>query len=211
MFKKITRKNLDFLLSKYSSDKRVLDIGSGGSKYSVFFPNRLTVDIDPKREPEILADIQSMPFLDEEFEIILCTEVLEHVIDPKLAISEMKRVLKKGGILILSTRFVYPLHDTPGDYWRFSYFGMKKLFEDWEILELTPETKTFSAIGALIQRIVFQSDLMFNKLSKFILLFLAWVFDHCNFLIRKEFGDIKKENMASNIMATGYFIAVRKL
>ena len=70
-------------LSKHATDERVLDVGSGGSSYDSFFPNRLTVDIDPKRNPEIVADAHNLPFDDNSFGIILSTEVLAHVDDPK--------------------------------------------------------------------------------------------------------------------------------
>ncbi|MBN2094117.1 MAG: methyltransferase domain-containing protein [Candidatus Zambryskibacteria bacterium] len=211
MFQKITRRNLEKFLKNHASDKRVLDIGSGGSGYDKFFPNRIAVDIDPNRKPDIVADAKKLPFRDEEFEMILCTEVLEHIDEPKVAINEMKRVLKKGGKLILTTRFIYPMHDIPHDYFRFTLFGMKKLFEDWEIIELKPETETFSAIGVLIQRIVFQTSLHLNKISKLLLLFLAWIFNHANFLIIEEYGNIKKTiKIDGSIINTGYYLFAKK-
>ena len=76
MIKKLTRKNLEVFLKRYSTDKRVLDVGSGGSDYGQFFPNRLTIDVDPSRQPDVVADAHSLPFEDNEFEVILCTEVL---------------------------------------------------------------------------------------------------------------------------------------
>ncbi len=85
----------------------------GGSSYQRFFPNRLTVDIDQKRNPEIVADAKDLPFKDGEFETVLCTEVLEHVLNPFKVEEELRRVTKKDGLLILSTRFVFPLHDIP--------------------------------------------------------------------------------------------------
>lgn len=210
MFSKITRKNLENFLAPYASPKKVLDLGSGGSSYDRFFPNRLTVDIDPERGPEIVADIHKLPFKDEEFEIILCTEVLEHLVRPSVAIAEIHRVLKKKGMLLLTTRFVYPIHDAPGDYWRFTIFGMRELFKNWDIVELKPETQTFSALGALMQRVVFQTSLRFNKVAKIILLFLAWIFDHLNFLLVQENGDIKKTTKVDNIMSTGYYLVAKK-
>jgi len=82
MIKKITRKNLEKFLTRHATEKRALDIGSGGSSYGRLFPNRLTVDIDPSRKPEIVADAHNLPFKNGEFEVVLCTEVLEHVKDP---------------------------------------------------------------------------------------------------------------------------------
>jgi SAM-dependent methyltransferase len=207
---KITRKNLEKFLRRYATNKRTLDIGSGGSSYERFFPNRLTVDIDSERKPEIVADAHSMPFSDEEFEVVLCTEVLEHVLDPFKVEKEIRRVTKQGGILILSTRFVFPLHDTPHDYWRFTKYGLKEIFKEWEIVELVGETHNFSTIGALLQRISFQSELRLNKISKLTILILGWIFDHLNWLTKKEYGDIKHKNEEEDIMPTGYYIVCKK-
>ena len=104
MFQKITRKHLESFLKQHRTESKVLDIGSGGSGYDRYFPNRLTADIDPERKPEVVADIQDMPFHNGEFEVILCTEVLEHVKNPFLAVQELERVLAPGGALILTTR-----------------------------------------------------------------------------------------------------------
>ncbi len=202
MFQKITRKKLSRFLEKYATDKPVLDIGSGGSLYGNFFPNRLTLDIDPERNPEILADAHNLPFRDEEFEIILCTEVLEHTRNPQIVINEMYRVLKRGGTVVLSTRFVYPIHDAPNDYWRFTSFGLKRLFKNWNIIELVAETRNFSSIGVLLQRLCFQSNLRFNVPIKFLLLSMAWFFDKLNFLTLEEYGDIKKSRKEENILTS---------
>ena len=74
MFNKITRKRIDNFLQRYSTNDRVLDIGSGGSSYSRYFPNRLTVDVDPDRKPEIVADAHQLPFKDGEFKFVELAE-----------------------------------------------------------------------------------------------------------------------------------------
>lgn len=212
MFKKITRKHLEKFLAKHASDKNTLDIGSGGSLYGYnrFFSNRTTVDIDPARNPEIIGDIHNLPFKDEEFDVVLCVEVLEHVLEPKKAIQEMNRVLKKGGTLVLTTRFVYPIHDAPNDYWRFTKYGLKELFKEWDIQELTAETHTFSALAVLFQRVAYQSKLRFNAIAKFKLLFFAWVLNKMNWLIKDEYGDIKKETSETDILTSGYYLVAEK-
>ena len=210
MFRKITRRSLEKFLAKHATEERVLDIGSGGSSYPRFFPNRLAIDIDPARKPDIVGDAHALPFPDAEFGVIVCTEVLEHLKDPRLAISEMSRVLKKGGTLILTTRFVYPIHDSPHDYWRFTKYGLRELFQAWDVVELIEETQTFSTIGVLLQRIAFQTRLRLNMLAKFKLFILAWIFDHLNWLIREEYGDIGKSSTEHVIMTSGYYIVCKK-
>lgn len=210
MFKKITRGNLDLFLKKHASDKKVLDVGSGGSSYGRFFPNRLSVDIDPERKPDIVADAGNLPFDDNEFEMILCTEMLEHVKNPFDVEKEFYRVLRPGGRLILTTRFVYPIHDSPHDYWRYTKYGLRQLFKNWKFVELKEESANFSAVAILLQRIGFQSRLRFNVGVKFVIFMLAWIINKLNFLTVVEFGDIKKQTIESNILTTGYYIVVEK-
>ncbi len=210
MFKKITRGQLEKFLERYKTDIRTLDVGSGGSSYGRFFPNRVSIDIDPARKPDVVADAHDIPFKDGEFEVVLCTEVLEHVKDPKKVISELGRVLKPGGRVILTTRFVYPLHDTPHDYWRFTKYGLRELFRDWEVVELVGETKNFSTIAALLQRICFQSSLVGGKVTKLFLFVVAWILSHLNGFTTKEFGDIKKSSTEEELMPTGYYIVCKK-
>jgi SAM-dependent methyltransferase len=58
---------------------------------------------------------------------VLCTEVLEHSGQPFEVLKEIKRILKPGGHVILSTPFIYPLHEPPNDHWRFTEYGIKKI------------------------------------------------------------------------------------
>ena len=210
MFEKITRKYLNPMIARNATEAKVLDIGAGNHSYSSYFPNRVSVDIDPKRKPDIVGDIHDLPFEDESFDFVLCTEVLEHVEDPQKAITELYRVLRPGGRCVLTTRLVFPLHDTPNDHWRFTKYRLQKLFSKWTVLELEPETETFSAIGALLQRICFQTKLRFNKPMKLLLFILAWIFDHMNWLIVKEYGDIKHEEENDHILTTGYYVLAEK-
>lgn len=210
IMKRITRRNLEKFLAKYATSERVLDLGSGGSSYDRFFPNRVTVDIDSGRSPDIVADAQNLPFSDGEFKFILCTEMLEHVKDPFKVEQEMYRVIERGGTLVLTTRFVYPLHDTPYDYWRFTKYGLQNIFSQWEIVELLGETESFSTIAALLQRISYQSVFVLNKPFKVILLFVIYLFDKINWLIKWEYGDIKRSQEEKQIMPTGYYLVCRK-
>lgn len=211
---KITRKHHRPFLARYATDIKVLDIGGGRAvtnhSYDDLFPNRQTFDIDPERKPDVIGDAHNLPFEPNSIPGIICTEVLEHLHTPQIAVDEMERVLMPGAKLILTTRFVFPIHDQPIDYFRFTKYGLQELFKKWNIIEIVPETETFSAVGALIQRVAFQTDLRGGKLSKAFLYILAWIFDHLNWLIIREYGNIKKDSQETNIMTTGYYIVVEK-
>src|SRR3989344_8358827 len=137
-------------------------------------------------------------------------EVLEHVKNPFEVEKEFWRVLKQGGILILTTRFIFPIHDAPSDFWRFTKYGLKMIFSKWEIIELKEETSTFSSLAVLCQRIGFQTNLRLNKLSKLAVFISALILDKMNWIILKEFGDIKRKYPEENILSSGYYIVCRK-
>ncbi len=213
--KKITRKHLRPFLENYATNQVVLEIGGGrvstNHSYQDLFPNRHTYDLDPNRQPDTVGDAHTLTFKDNSFEFILCTEVLEHLHTPQKAIDEMKRVLKPGGTLILTTRFVFPIHDAPYDYYRYTEFGLKHILRDWKIIELRAETESFSAIGALIQRLGFQTDVKGGRFTKILMYAIAWIFDGLNFLIKKEYGDIQKKTITTNNFTTGYYVAAIKI
>ena len=207
---KITRRNLDEFLKKHASSERIVDVGSGNSSYNRFFPNRIAVDLDPARKPDIIGDAHNLPFGDGEVDAILSTDVFEHLKDPVRAVSEMKRVLKKGGKVIFVTRFIFPIHDSPNDFWRFTKYGLMELFNDFEILELEPETTDFTTISVLLQRIGYQTKFVWNKPMKFFIFFFASLLTHCNWLIKEEYGDIARKNKEKGILASGYYMIAKK-
>lgn len=204
--KKITRQRLKIFLEKHASHDRTLDIGCGDNYYVNLFPNKISLDIDSKRKPDIVADVYNLPFVDNEFDIILCTEVLEHLIYPSCAISEMRRVLKPGGKLILTTRFVFPLHDAPGDYFRYTKYGLTELFKDWQIESITAETQSLEAMAVLMQRLIFQIRYYGNKIIKILLLCLTKLFLCLNKFVKQEFGDIKQTQRETSILTSGYYL-----
>jgi SAM-dependent methyltransferase len=98
-------------------------------------------------------DIQAGPGVDEvvdicdvaipdQFDLVVSTEMLEHAPDWRAAVHHMKAALKPGGRLLLTTRSAgFPLHEYPGDHWRFSVENMRAIFADCAIerLEMDPQ------------------------------------------------------------------------
>jgi len=208
--KKITRVELEKFISENSSDRLTLDLGCSNSPYSHYFKNRIGLDVNKGRGVDVVADAHDLPFEDGKFDIILCTEVLEHLHSPHVAISEMKRVLKVGGKLILTTRFIFPIHDAPGDYFRYTKYGLRYLFKDWNVISLVEEVGTKDAFAVLLQRIGFQTDLLGGMATKIMVFALARLINAMPSLIRDEFGDIRKQSRENNILTSGYYLVANK-
>ena len=85
---------------------RVLDIGCGSKPYKRMFPDLEWVGADIRHVGDVVADAENLPF-GEEFDTVLCTNLLQYLDIPTLAMSEFARVLKPGGKLILITSAVH--------------------------------------------------------------------------------------------------------
>ncbi|MDR7521675.1 MAG: class I SAM-dependent methyltransferase [Armatimonadota bacterium] len=91
-----------------SSGMRALDIGCRDGYYSEILKQRgytvCSIDINPQYpQAEVVDANQPLPYADRTFDLIWCSEVLEHLRDPALAVAEFRRVLKPGGLLVLTT------------------------------------------------------------------------------------------------------------
>ncbi len=104
-----------------------------------------TLDIDPNANATYTADIcqnNSAIIPDNHFDFVLCTEVLEHTLNPFYAVAEIHRILKPGGFLFLSTPFNFRIHGPLPDCWRFTEHGLRELLKNYKIIELKQiETK----------------------------------------------------------------------
>ncbi|MFH1997248.1 MAG: class I SAM-dependent methyltransferase [Patescibacteria group bacterium] len=207
---KITRQELKKFIQKHSSDKLTLDLGCSNSPYSKYFLNRVGFDIQDGKGVDIIGDAHKLPFEDEKFDVILCTEVLEHLHSPHIAISEMKRVLKLNGKLILTTRFIFPIHDSPNDFYRYTKYGLKYLFKDWRIESIQEESNTVETLFILLQRIGYQTELRVNKITKLLLFIFVKFMPIFSFFVKKEYGDIQREKIEKNIMTSGYYLICQK-
>jgi len=96
-----------------------------------------TLDIDPNSGADYVLDLcenNEDTVKDETFDLIVCTEVLEHVNDPFAVVNELRRMLKIGGVVAVSTPFNFRIHGPLPDNWRFTIHGLRVLFKDFEIL-----------------------------------------------------------------------------
>jgi SAM-dependent methyltransferase len=150
---------LDELLSSHEQMLHGICLDLGGEKIGSrgdFKRNPTLVDqwiylnIDGKVGPDTIADAHGLPFPGNLFDCVVCCEVLEHLHDPFLCTSEILRVLKPEGVLLLSTPFMFPIHADPFDYYRFTPQGLVKMLADYSYLEIIPMGSTWGTIGLLI-------------------------------------------------------------
>ncbi|MBU2536717.1 MAG: class I SAM-dependent methyltransferase [Chloroflexota bacterium] len=208
---KITRGELNKFLKTHSGAGKTLNIGSGGLQSSNYFPNVIGLDISKAATPDILGDSHYLPFKEESFDVILCTEVLEHLKQPQKAIDEMRRVVKRGGELLLTTRFIFPLHDTPCDYFRYTKYGLRYLLRDWNVVQITEETDTIGTLAVLLQRIAYQCEVLRFKPFKGLFHLWAHLTKRLGFIVTKEYGVFYDRILEQKIMTSGYYVVAIKM
>ncbi len=116
---------------------RLLDIGCGSKPYKSMVAPHVTehVGLDHRetqhdtRQVDVFGTAYSMPLEACSFDTILCTDVLEHLEEPRLALAEAYRVLKFGGHAIYTVPFFWHLHEEPRDFFRYTKHGLRYLFE----------------------------------------------------------------------------------
>jgi SAM-dependent methyltransferase len=131
------RKALATVLEKLDG-KSVLDIGCGEQPYRRFLRSSckyVGVDVHALHPETIIARAGSPWPVDGPFDLVICTQVLEHVVDAQTFCGEIGRVLVPGGTLLLSVPFLYPIHDVD-DYRRLSPAGMAQFFPGWQLEEV---------------------------------------------------------------------------
>jgi SAM-dependent methyltransferase len=109
----------------------VLDVGCGDKPHRDFFEEAESytgLDISGvEKDIEVCGSATKLPFKDGSFDVFFSTQVLEHVPDPAAFFAEMARVLKDGGRAFVSTNQMYPIHEEPNDYFRFTRYGLRHL------------------------------------------------------------------------------------
>ena len=92
-------------------------------------------------------------FGENSFDLVVSTEVLEHVRNWRSAVSTLKAVCKRNGLLILTTRSVgFPYHGYPSDFWRYEPEDLQEIFSDMEILEIERDRKAVPGVFAKIRK-----------------------------------------------------------
>lgn len=120
----------------------ILDIGpqkDGNAKEFFKKAKITTLDIDKNSGADIICDIcfANEIICSETFDVVICTEVLEHTLNPFNAVNEIYRILKIGGIVYASIPFNFKIHSPTPDCWRFTETGLKQLFKNFSKVSIS--------------------------------------------------------------------------
>jgi ubiquinone/menaquinone biosynthesis C-methylase UbiE len=136
---------------------RVLDIGCGVKPYYPLFApiasEYVGVDVVETEWADVVGPAEAIPVDDGSFDLVLCTQVLEHTDDPAQTVRELRRVLAPGGRALASTHGVQWYHPSPNDHWRWTHTGLRLLFErngDWSALAVAPAAGSGSTLAMLL-------------------------------------------------------------
>jgi SAM-dependent methyltransferase len=148
----------DFSLEKYIPYYKgvMYDLGSGESAYKDFFLQHVDkyIAVDWAESlhdlrADVFADLNNpLPIESNTANTVISLSVLEHLHSPRIFLGEAYRILKKGGLMILQVPFQWHVHEAPHDYFRYTPYGLKYLFEDAGFVDITiePQSGFFSMV-----------------------------------------------------------------
>lgn len=180
-----------------------LDIGCGSRPYEKWFPSGSYIGVDIEnsgrpvsmKAPDFFYDGKRLPFEDCSFNGALCTQVLEHVPNPEAFLSEICRVLKPGGLLILSAPFLWEEHEEPYDFFRFTSFGFRELFmrSRFETVSVQKTSGSLEAIAQILSVYVVNNlSLPIRGWMRLLTLFVCCPIQMGGLLLQRLLPDQKK-------------------
>lgn len=209
-----SRQNLyEFLEKEYKQIKpgqSVLTIGAGGKinkelyKYGEekYF-DILSFDIDEDRGPDVVGDICTYDFKEKRFDVIIMSEVIQFLQTPQIGIDNVYKILKPGGRLILTSPFVFPLHDRPYDLYRFTKHGLKYLLSGFDEVTIEDRNGPLEAIDVLWLRL--------NKFKGKHSYSLKRIIVFTVFYLKRPLTLFLQRYIKTDIMTTGYnVVAIKK-
>jgi SAM-dependent methyltransferase len=125
---------------------KLLDFGCGRKPYEQLFSVERYIGIDMEQtghehtlsKVDVFYDGKTIPFANEYFDSVFCSEVFEHVFNLHEVIKEIKRVLKPGGKILVTVPLCWNEHEAPYDFGRYTSYGIRHILETngFEVIEL---------------------------------------------------------------------------
>lgn len=154
--------NWNFLKDNYRFIRgKVIDIGCGSAKYKPMIlelngvEDYTGLDFFRNEAADIVADLnKKLPIESNKYGSALCISVLEHLLEPQVALDEIYRILKPGAHLLLAAPWIYPFHGEPHDYFRYSHFALQYMLEKsrFKIISIQPTGGKFRIFLVLFMK-----------------------------------------------------------
>ncbi len=215
--KKISRKNLDKFIDYYISrisneldginSLKVLNVGAGGTIETYLktkFNFVRSIDVDVNREPDQVIDVCDKDQLkDLTFtpQLICMFEVLEHTKNPINAIQNLHEIIDENSYVMLSTPFIFHIHDEPYDFFRFTKYGLEILFQNFKEVVVKPRNGWFETILVLFVRLRMERNILSKMIGNLFIL-IYFLLTPITYLLQSI---IKSEKIT-----TGYFVYAKK-
>jgi SAM-dependent methyltransferase len=148
------RKRMEKFFASSSRVGRVLDVGAQYCPYYPLFENNCesyrSLDLVDTPLVDFVCNAEEMCIEDGSFDLVLCTQVLEHCTYPQQIIDECFRVLTPGGTLVVTVPSVFPVHGYPADNWRFMPDGLRHLLREFSSVQVEGELDYAESFASVI-------------------------------------------------------------
>lgn len=199
---------LDAEFSAIPPGSRVLSVGAGGEVNRRLYSEGasrgfeiVSSDIDPLRGPDVVADVCSPVFADGSFDVVVMSEVLEHVRSPHHAVDRLHACLRPGGVLLLTAPFLLPIHERPHDYFRYTHYGLRMLLSEFEEVVIRERNSWPAAVNVVAARLAVDERLS-SRLAAPLFVLLAF--------LNLPFVLLIGRLVPTDFATTGYVVSARK-
>jgi SAM-dependent methyltransferase len=139
------------LIGGLSPDRIFLDFGAGTKGDNEIYPNGVYLDAVHFQGLDIVNTLPRLPFKDDTFSLIVSQAVFEHVPDPFNSARELLRIVKPGGLVLIDTAFMQPLHGDPHHYFNMTEDGLREIMRGFEIVEMLKQPHQTSGFSLTMQ------------------------------------------------------------
>jgi SAM-dependent methyltransferase len=174
-------KNSIELFSPYLTG-RLMDFGCGSKPYKSMFQVEEYIGVDFHNEGhphdneqiDVFYDGEKLPFENSYFDSVLCSEVFEHVFNLDEVLTEINRVMKPGGMILITCPFSWNEHEVPHDYARYTFYALKHILgkNGFEVVQFRKAGNFMTTISQLF--VLYFHTVFYKKTKSFFL--LRWIY-----------------------------------
>lgn len=207
------KKSIKELSKKCGSINTMIDIGCGNSPFIDKFlaKNIILTDIEKRGDVDFISDAQALPIKNDYLDLVLFTEVLEHIKDENFTLFEIYRIIKPGGWFVISVPFLFGIHERV-DYRRWTDQGLRMVLEThgFKIIDFIYKGGIFSTLLVIWRNI--PRELLGGNFRSVMakILFPAIVFNFILCLILTPIAILLDKLDKKKLSSTGYTVLCQK-